>query len=133
MPVRWSELWQSLPGRQRRGSDWEPPPPLVVGEWFTTPSFAKMERLAEHIRWADAHGALAEADTFLRGLTESEWAHVREFLTRPTESRRPARRGCPSRPGSRRSDAAVRVRSSHFARQARMRRRASWMLSRLLA
>lgn len=83
MPVRWSELWQSLPGRERRGGAWEPPPPLIVGEWFSTPSFAKQERLAEQIRWADAHGALAEADRFLRGLAEAEWAHVGEFLTRP--------------------------------------------------
>ncbi|MFN8091968.1 MAG: hypothetical protein U0599_07080 [Vicinamibacteria bacterium] len=83
MPVRWTELWESLPGRQRRGAAWEPPPPLIVREWFATPSFAKQERLAEHIRWADAHGALAEVDRFLRGLTESEWAHVGEFLTRP--------------------------------------------------
>lgn len=85
MPVQWSELWQMLPGRQRRGSVWEPPPPLIVGEWFTTPSFAKRERLAEHIRWADAHGALAEVDRFLRALTEGDWAHVGEFLTRATE------------------------------------------------
>jgi hypothetical protein len=85
MPVRWNELWQMLPGRQRRGSTWEPPPPLVVGEWFTTPSFAKMDRLAEHIRWAEARGALADVDMFLRALTEGEWAHVGEFLTRPTD------------------------------------------------
>jgi len=85
MPVRWSELWQMLPGRTRQGSTWDPPPPLIVKEWWDTPSFAKRDRLAEHIHWAETHGALAEVDRFLRALTESEWAHVGEFLTRPGE------------------------------------------------
>ena len=83
MPVRWTELWEMLPGRQRRGSTWEPAPPLIRGEWWSAPSFAKMERLAEHINYAAVHGVLGEVDRFLRGLPEAEWAHVSEFLTPP--------------------------------------------------
>ncbi len=83
MPVRWTELWEMLPGRQMRGGIWDPPPPLIRGEWWSSPSFAKMDRLAEHIGYAAAHGVLGEVDRFLRGLLESEWAHVGEFLTPP--------------------------------------------------
>jgi hypothetical protein len=83
MPVRWQEMWESLPGRQRRGSSWEPSPPLILGEWWSTPSFAKMERLAEQINYAAGHDALAEVDRFLRALPEAEWAHLGEFLTPP--------------------------------------------------
>lgn len=85
MPVRWNELWEMLPGRQRRGASWEPPPPLVLGEWWSTPSFAKLERVREHISYAAGHGVLEEVDRFLRGLAETEWAHVGEFLTPPGE------------------------------------------------
>jgi hypothetical protein len=83
MPFRWQELWEMLPGRQRRGPSWEPTPPLILGEWWTTPSFAKMDRLSEHINYAATHGVLAEVDRFLRGLPEAEWAHLGEFLTPP--------------------------------------------------
>jgi hypothetical protein len=83
MPIRWQELWEMLPGRERRGMAWEPPAPLILGEWWSTPSFAKVERLAEQIRYAHTHGVLAEVDGFLRGLPEAEWAHLGEFLSPP--------------------------------------------------
>ena len=35
----------------------------------------KQLRFVSHIEWADKHGKLAEASTFLRGLEESEWHH----------------------------------------------------------
>ena len=85
MPLRWQELWEMLPGRHRRGASWEPPPPLILGEWWSTPSFAKAERLTEHIHYAEAHGVLAEVDRFLRALPEAEWAHLGEFLSPRTE------------------------------------------------
>jgi hypothetical protein len=40
---------------------------------------AKMSRLADHIRYADAHGNLGEVDRYLRGLREEEWAHFADF------------------------------------------------------
>ncbi len=83
MPVRWTELWEMLPSRELRGGLWQPPRPLILGEWWTTPSFAKAERLSEHINYAAAHGCLGQVDEFLRGLVEAEWAHVGEFLTPP--------------------------------------------------
>jgi hypothetical protein len=83
MPVRWTELWQMLPDRQRHGSTWVPPQPMIVAEWWSTPSFAKMERLAEQIRYAHEHGGVTEVDRYLRGLPEAEWAHLGEFLTKP--------------------------------------------------
>ncbi len=83
MPLRWTELWEMLLGREMRGGSWQPPRPLILGEWWTTPSFTKVECLGEHINYAAAHGCLAEVDVFLRGLTEAEWAHVGEFLTPP--------------------------------------------------
>ena len=73
-----------LPGRRRDGSGWDPPAPLVLAAWWDTPSFAKMERLAEHIHHAQAHGVLADGDRFLRELPEGEWAHIGDFLSRPT-------------------------------------------------
>ena len=85
MPVRWKELWEMLPGRERRGASWEPPPPLILAEWWSTPSFSKMERLAEHIDYAQAHGVLTDVDRFLRALLEGEWAHLGEFLSPPAE------------------------------------------------
>ncbi len=83
MPVRWNELWEMLPGRTRHGSEWQPPPPLILSAWWDTPSFAKSERLAEHIHYAAEHGVLEPVDRFLRGLPEGEWAHLGEFLTKP--------------------------------------------------
>jgi hypothetical protein len=85
MPLRWTELWEMLPGRKRSGSIWEPPPPLILAAWWDTPSFAKAERLAEHINYARDHGVLGDVDRFLRGLTEGEWAHLGEFLSRPID------------------------------------------------
>ena len=38
-----------------------------------------MKRLEEHIRYADAHGALVKVDRYLRGLPENEWAHLSDF------------------------------------------------------
>ena len=83
MPVKWNELWEKLPGRVRRGASWEPPPPLILAAWWDTPSFFKIERLAEHINYAHVHGVLSEVDAFLRALPDGEWAHLGEFLTKP--------------------------------------------------
>ncbi len=83
MPIRWSELWQMLPNRQRHGGAWVPAQPMIVTEWWSTPSFAKVDRVAEHIRYAHEQGVLADVDRFLRSLTEAEWAHLGEFLTKP--------------------------------------------------
>lgn len=75
-PLRWKELWEALPERQRVGRGWQPPQPLILGAWWHTSDDAKRRRLSEHIEWADARGALEVVDAFLRGLSESDWHHV---------------------------------------------------------
>jgi hypothetical protein len=76
MPNRWNELWEMLPARRPVGHGWEPPLPLILAAWWNTPALMKMARLEEHIRHADAHGALADIDRYLRALPEDDWAHV---------------------------------------------------------
>jgi len=78
-PQNWNELWELLPNRRRVGSGWEPPLPLILAAWWTTPALSKMLRLQEHIRYAAEHGAIAQVDAFLRGLAEEEWAHLGDF------------------------------------------------------
>lgn len=79
LPDKWNQLWERLPDRRRSGGGGEPPPPLILGAWRETPALLKWLRLEEHIRYADAHGALREVDAFLRGLDEREWAHLGDF------------------------------------------------------
>jgi hypothetical protein len=77
-PMRWHELWELLPDRRRVGVGWEPPLPLVLGAWWNSTDEDKRARLAEHIRWAEAHRALEGADKSLRGLSETDWHHKGE-------------------------------------------------------
>lgn len=79
VPTRWHELWELLPDRHRAGGGWEPPLPLILAAWWTTPALAKMLRLQEHIRWAADHGALEAVDAFLRSLPDDEWARIGDF------------------------------------------------------
>jgi len=76
VPRRWHELWEMLPARRRVGHGWQPPLPLILGAWWDTPALMKMMLLDEHIRYADAHDALADIDRYLRGLPEEDWAHL---------------------------------------------------------
>ena len=73
-PSRWNELWEMLPNRRRSGGGWEPPLPLIL---------EKMSRLAEHIQWAETHGALPEVSAFLLSLAESDWHHSPTERTEP--------------------------------------------------
>jgi hypothetical protein len=36
----------------------------------------KMQRLAEHLEWAERHGRLTALAGFLRNLNETDWHHV---------------------------------------------------------
>jgi hypothetical protein len=78
-PQRWNDLWQMLPRRRRVGNGWVPALPLILAAWWDTPAPLKMMRLAEHIRYAEAHGVLVAVDSYLRGLPETEWAHLGDF------------------------------------------------------
>jgi hypothetical protein len=77
-PKFWQELWEMLPGRKRVGVGWEPSAPLILGAWHDAPAMLKMVRVAEHIQWADEHGALETVSDFLRNLREEDWYHVGE-------------------------------------------------------
>ena len=74
MPDHWAALWEILQSRTRAGLRL-PALPLILGGWHA-PHGMKMERLKEHIDWADKHGLLDDVDKFLRSLPESEWAHT---------------------------------------------------------
>jgi len=71
-------LWEMLPDRTQIGAGWEPPPPLILAAWHEAPAMSKMLRLAEHIHWAETHGALEQVATFLRNLREEDWFRVGE-------------------------------------------------------
>src|SRR6266446_6264737 len=71
IPQRWNELWKMLPGGRKVGDDSAPAPPLILAAWWDTPALLKMMRLAEHIRYAEAHGVLVLVDSYLRGLPET--------------------------------------------------------------
>ncbi len=78
LPQLWNRLWEMLPNRRRVGVNWQPPPPLILAAWHHTPWLFKMLRLAEHIEWAEQHGALESVANFLRELREEDWFHVGE-------------------------------------------------------
>jgi hypothetical protein len=80
VPHRWNELWKMLPSRRRVRDGWEPPLPLILAAWRSTPVLMKMMRLEQHIRYAEAQGVLADMDRYLRGLPEEDWAHLVLFL-----------------------------------------------------
>jgi hypothetical protein len=78
MPPQWNALWEMLPNRRRVGDGWEPALPLILGAWHETPVVAKINRLREHIEWAEQHNILDQIARFLRTLQESQWAHAGE-------------------------------------------------------
>jgi hypothetical protein len=88
MPDRWNELWEMLPSRRQVGRGWAPPLPMILAAWWETPAVIQMKRLEEHIRYADAHGVLADIDRYLRRLREEDWAHLGNFTGAAAESRR---------------------------------------------
>ena len=76
-PSRWHEMWEMLPNKHEVGGGWNPPLPLILAAWDTTPALMKMLRLAEHIEYAADNGALDAIDAFLRSLPASEWYRLR--------------------------------------------------------
>ncbi len=75
-PILWNRLWGLLPNRVQVGAGWQPPLPLILAAWHDTPAMLKMLRLAEHIEWAEQHGALDVVGKFLRDLREEDWFHM---------------------------------------------------------
>ena len=75
-PMKWHELYQMLLQHRRKDSP-ELYSPLILGGWDTS-NIEKIIRLQHHLKWAESHGCLPQADAFLRGLPEDEWHHVGE-------------------------------------------------------
>lgn len=75
-PHYWNVLWEMLPKHSRIGGRWEPPVPLILAAWGYTTNLEKMDRLTEHICWADKHGKLFEVDNYLRNIQETDWHHL---------------------------------------------------------
>ena len=78
-PDHWTQLYKLLPNTvQKSSGGWHPSLPQILGGWWNSNNDDKKDRLAEHIRWADRHGAIAIVDGFLRTLTETQWHHIDE-------------------------------------------------------
>jgi hypothetical protein len=65
-----------LPNRIQVDGRWQPPPPLILAAWNYASDEEKMQRLAEHLEWAERHGRLTALAGFLRNLNETDWHHV---------------------------------------------------------
>jgi hypothetical protein len=74
-PDKWSDLWELLPGRQRVGSGWEPPPPLILAAWWDCSANEKQDRLELHMRYAADRGALEQVAQFLSRLGADDWVY----------------------------------------------------------
>ena len=74
-PVRWSAMWEMLPGRRRAGNGWEPALPLIFAAWWETPALLKHLRFLEHLQWAQSHGCVDQVGLYLRALPETDWYH----------------------------------------------------------
>ena len=76
-PVHWNRLWELLPNRRQIGVGWEPALPMILAGWSASDQ-SKMQRLTEHIEWAEQHGVLRTATELLRKLREEDWHHKGE-------------------------------------------------------
>ena len=74
-PQLWSELYELLPNRRRKGAGFAPSAPLILAGWWHSTDGQKRGRLACHIRYADEHGVLVEVARFLFALDDSDWHH----------------------------------------------------------
>jgi hypothetical protein len=77
-PDKWNRLYRMLPKKRGASGKREPALPLILAAWWGTSELQKIQRLREHIEWADAHGCLDKAYAFLRSLPEEEWHHFRD-------------------------------------------------------
>lgn len=72
-PPEWHDLWALLPGA---------PTPLILAAWHHATDRQKRACLREQLKGASAQ-ALAQADAFLRSLTEDQWHHATPSGGRP--------------------------------------------------
>lgn len=80
IPKDWNKLYKKLANRRQLASGgWVPPLPLILAAWHETMPLEKHLRFKEHIEWARDQGQLAEIETYLRSLDESDWYHYGEL------------------------------------------------------
>lgn len=73
--IPWEKLWTMLPEKGRVGGTWQPCPPPILGDWWTTTNKEKKDRFLSHLRHAHAKGATEAVGRFLSALREEEWLH----------------------------------------------------------
>jgi len=76
-PQEWLTLWEMLPDKDRIGSGWNPPLPLILAAW-SEPAVFKALRLEEHIRYASDHQVLDQIDDYLRNLKPEQWYIIKK-------------------------------------------------------
>ena len=73
MPTQWNLLWELLPDRQRKGSGWEPPVPLILAAWHDSSNVDKRDRFLLHLRWAYERGAIDVVVNYLSTMKPEDW------------------------------------------------------------
>ena len=82
-PDKWKQLYRMLPSKRGKDGKFKPALPLILAAWWHAPAYAKINRLREHIEWADTYGCLDEVYAFLRSLPEKEWLHFGAWPNAP--------------------------------------------------
>lgn len=77
-PPQWSRLYELLPNTRNDGYGLIPPAPLTLAARSDSDDGQKIDRLREHLAWAERNGALDRVHSFLASLPEHEWHHVGE-------------------------------------------------------
>lgn len=70
-PKQWANFHRDLTRGIER-SEWPALPLILSAHWSTTKQ-EKHSRLEEHLRWADDHGRLDDAISYLLALSEEDW------------------------------------------------------------
>ena len=73
--MKWNELWEMIPDKERKGLGWDPLLPLILAAWWEASPEQKRDRLQQHLLYAEGKGVLDKIETFLRELSENEWFH----------------------------------------------------------
>ncbi len=76
-PQEWLALWEMLPEKERIGTGWNPPLPLILAAW-SEPAVFKALRLEEHIRYASDHHDFEKIDEYLRNLKPNQWFSIKQ-------------------------------------------------------
>ena len=74
-PIKWNELWQMLPEKERVGVGWRPALPLILASWYESSNSQKHERFLSHINYAEEKGVLDQVDKFIRSLKDDQWIY----------------------------------------------------------